>query len=266
MHLVRDAARGGRRGDHRRSCSATRSTCSGSTLTSAASVFGDPSRLPNAHRGGAALRGAVAVPGPRRDARRRPITASTDPGRRARRARHRLGVPRRARVSPTPTASTSTRKPEREVYFGHGHHCVHREEPRAARDADRARGDRRALPDYEVDESGITRTYQAHVKGYVNLPIATRAVSGTGARARRRKEQFSSRGNRSFLILRERVGPAGRQGDRRGRPAGRSSRRSTRGRPATPTCRRCLLWTIGAEGGKTRAPRACRTSASATIS
>ena len=29
------------------------------------------------------------------------------------------------------------------------------------------------FPNYEVDESGMTRTYQAHVKGYVNLPIST---------------------------------------------------------------------------------------------
>ena len=30
------------------------------------------------------------------------------------------------------------------------------------------------FPRYEVDESGLTRTYQAHVKGYVNVPIRTR--------------------------------------------------------------------------------------------
>ena len=29
------------------------------------------------------------------------------------------------------------------------------------------------FPDYEVDPAGMTRTYQAHVRGYVNLPVAT---------------------------------------------------------------------------------------------
>ena len=29
------------------------------------------------------------------------------------------------------------------------------------------------FPHYEVDESGVTNTYQAHVKGYVNVPIST---------------------------------------------------------------------------------------------
>ena len=29
------------------------------------------------------------------------------------------------------------------------------------------------FPQYEVDESGMRNTYQAHVKGYVYLPIRT---------------------------------------------------------------------------------------------
>jgi len=67
-----------------------------------------------------------------------------------------------------------TRAHDREVYFGHGHHvCIGKSlarlETRIALEEIAAR-----FPRYEVDESGITRTYQAHVKGYVNLPIATR--------------------------------------------------------------------------------------------
>jgi cytochrome P450 len=66
------------------------------------------------------------------------------------------------------------RRHERELYFGHGHHvCIGKSlarlETRIALEEIAAR-----FPHYEVDESGITRTYQAHVKGYVNLPIATR--------------------------------------------------------------------------------------------
>jgi cytochrome P450 len=66
-----------------------------------------------------------------------------------------------------------TRQHDREIYFGHGHHvCIGKSlarlETRIALEEIAAR-----FPNYEVDESGITRTYQAHVKGYVNLPIAT---------------------------------------------------------------------------------------------
>jgi cytochrome P450 len=62
---------------------------------------------------------------------------------------------------------------DRELYFGHGQHvCIGKSlarlETRIALEEIRTR-----FPDYEVDESGITRTYQAHVKGYVNLPIST---------------------------------------------------------------------------------------------
>jgi len=68
-----------------------------------------------------------------------------------------------------------TRMHGRELYFGHGHHvCIGKSlarlETRIALEEIAAR-----FPHYEVDESGVTRTYQAHVKGYVNLPIATRS-------------------------------------------------------------------------------------------
>ena len=62
---------------------------------------------------------------------------------------------------------------DREIYFGHGHHvCIGKSlarlETRIALEEIAAR-----FPHYEVDEAGIARTYQAHVKGYVNLPIST---------------------------------------------------------------------------------------------
>jgi len=65
------------------------------------------------------------------------------------------------------------RTPDRALYFGHGHHfCIGKSlarlETRVALEEIAAR-----FPDYEVDRAGLTRTYQAHVKGYVNLPIST---------------------------------------------------------------------------------------------
>ena len=66
-----------------------------------------------------------------------------------------------------------TRVQDRELYFGHGHHvCIGKSlarlETRVALEEIGAR-----FPQYEVDEAGVTRTYQAHVKGYVNVPIST---------------------------------------------------------------------------------------------
>ncbi len=62
---------------------------------------------------------------------------------------------------------------DREIYFGHGHHvCIGKSlarlETRIALEEIAAR-----FPNYEIDESGMARTYQAHVKGYVNLPMST---------------------------------------------------------------------------------------------
>ena len=78
------------------------------------------------------------------------------------------------REYPDPDRFDVTRVHGREIYFGHGHHvCIGKSlarlETRIALEEIAAR-----FPNYEVDESGVTRTYQAHVKGYVNLPIATR--------------------------------------------------------------------------------------------
>ncbi|MEE2665584.1 MAG: cytochrome P450 [Myxococcota bacterium] len=65
------------------------------------------------------------------------------------------------------------RTQDRTLYFGHGHHvCIGKSlarlETRIALEEIAAR-----FPRYEVDESAMTRTYLAHVKGYVNLPVST---------------------------------------------------------------------------------------------
>ena len=72
-----------------------------------------------------------------------------------------------------PDALDVTRKPQRELYFGYGQHvCIGKSlarlETRIALEEISAR-----FPNYEVDMAGVTRTYQAHVKGYVNLPISS---------------------------------------------------------------------------------------------
>ena len=64
-----------------------------------------------------------------------------------------------------------TRKADRELYFGYGQHvCIGKSlarlETRVAMEELHAR-----FPDWNVDESGLTRTYQAHVRGFQNVPI-----------------------------------------------------------------------------------------------
>lgn len=59
----------------------------------------------------------------------------------------------------------------REIYFGHGQHvCIGKSlarlEARVALEEIRAR-----FPKYQVDEAGLTRTYQAHVRGFASVPI-----------------------------------------------------------------------------------------------
>jgi cytochrome P450 len=136
------------------------------------SLWSDPSRIPNAieeilryespsqFQGRVAMRDStwhgVAIPAGARVAL---VTGSAS---------------RDEREYPDPDRFDVTRRHERELYFGHGHHvCIGKSlarlETRIALEEIATR-----FPHYEVDESGITRTYQAHVKGYVNLPIATR--------------------------------------------------------------------------------------------
>jgi cytochrome P450 len=64
-----------------------------------------------------------------------------------------------------------TRTPERELYFGYGQHvCIGKSlarlEARVALEEFAAR-----WPDWQVDEAGLTRTYQAHVRGFQNVPL-----------------------------------------------------------------------------------------------
>ncbi len=75
------------------------------------------------------------------------------------------------REFPEPDRFDIDRRPERQLYFGHGHHvCIGkalaRLETRVVLDEVRER-----FPRYEVDEGGLTRTYQAHVRGFATVPI-----------------------------------------------------------------------------------------------
>jgi cytochrome P450 len=63
------------------------------------------------------------------------------------------------------------RRPDRELYFGYGQHvCIGKSlarlETKVAMEEFQAR-----FPDWQVDETGLTRTYQAHVRGFQNVPI-----------------------------------------------------------------------------------------------
>jgi cytochrome P450 len=64
-----------------------------------------------------------------------------------------------------------TRRPSRQLYFGYGQHVclgmsLARLEARVALEEILAR-----FPAYQVRESELTRTYQAHVRGFANVPI-----------------------------------------------------------------------------------------------
>lgn len=64
-----------------------------------------------------------------------------------------------------------TRRPSRQLYFGYGQHVclgmsLARLEARVALEEILLR-----FPDYEVKESELTRTYQAHVRGFASVPI-----------------------------------------------------------------------------------------------
>jgi len=63
------------------------------------------------------------------------------------------------------------REPERALYFGYGQHvCIGKSlarlEARVAIEEIAAR-----WPEWRVDEGGLTRTYQAHVRGFQNVPL-----------------------------------------------------------------------------------------------
>jgi cytochrome P450 len=66
-----------------------------------------------------------------------------------------------------------SRKPERQLYFGYGNHvCIGKSlarlEAKVVLEEVRER-----FPDYAIDESGLTRTFQAHVRGFKTVTIAT---------------------------------------------------------------------------------------------
>jgi len=64
-----------------------------------------------------------------------------------------------------------TRTADREIYFGYGQHvCIGKS---LARLETRVAMEELALrwPDWQVDEAGLTRTYQAHVRGFQNVPL-----------------------------------------------------------------------------------------------
>ena len=100
---------------------------------------------------------------------------------------HGVTIPRGARVALVTGAASRDereypdadrfdiqRRPGRELYFGHGHHvCIGKSlarlETRVALEEIAAR-----FPEYAIDEARVVRTYQAHVRGYQNLPIHRR--------------------------------------------------------------------------------------------
>ena len=97
---------------------------------------------------------------------------------------HGVRIPQGARVAlvtgaacrderefPDPDRLDVMRCPAREIYFGYGQHlCLGKSLARLeARVALEEMGAR--FPDWEVDEAGLTRTYQAHVRGFANVPI-----------------------------------------------------------------------------------------------
>src|SRR5262245_863435 len=97
---------------------------------------------------------------------------------------HGVAIPRGARVAlvtgaacrderefPEPDRFDIERRPERALYFGYGNHvCIGKSlarlEARVVLEEVRVR-----FPDYEVDEAGLARTYQAHVRGFAKVPI-----------------------------------------------------------------------------------------------
>jgi cytochrome P450 len=75
------------------------------------------------------------------------------------------------REFPDPDRLDVRRAPARSLYFGHGQHvCIGKS---LARLEARVALEELALrwPEWQVDEAGLTRTYQAHVRGFQKVPL-----------------------------------------------------------------------------------------------
>jgi cytochrome P450 len=97
---------------------------------------------------------------------------------------HGVAIPAGARVAlvtgaacrdprefPEPDRLDVRRKPARSLYFGYGQHvCIGKSlarlETRVALEEIARR-----WPEWQVDEAGLSRTYQAHVRGFQNVPL-----------------------------------------------------------------------------------------------
>jgi cytochrome P450 len=97
---------------------------------------------------------------------------------------HGVTIPQGARVAlvtgaacrdprefPDPDRLDVRRAPARSLYFGHGQHvCIGKSLARLEARVALEEVARR-WPEWNVDESGLTRTYQAHVRGFQNVPL-----------------------------------------------------------------------------------------------
>jgi cytochrome P450 len=97
---------------------------------------------------------------------------------------HGVTIPKGARVAlvtgaacrdprefPDPDRIDVRRAPERSLYFGHGQHvCIGKSLARLEARVALEEVARR-WPEWNVDEAGLTRTYQAHVRGFANVPL-----------------------------------------------------------------------------------------------
>jgi cytochrome P450 len=97
---------------------------------------------------------------------------------------HGVAIPEGARVAlvtgaacrdprefPDPDRLDVRRRPERSLYFGYGQHvCIGKSLARLEARVALAEFARR-WPEWQVDEGGLTRTYQAHVRGFAKVPI-----------------------------------------------------------------------------------------------
>ena len=97
---------------------------------------------------------------------------------------HGVRIPERARVAlvtgaacrderefDDPDRLDLARRPDRQIYFGYGQHfCIGKSLARLeTRIALEEIGS--LFPDYQVEEAALTRTYQAHVRGFASVPI-----------------------------------------------------------------------------------------------